>query len=207
MHILVEGLDLAGKSTICRLLKEHFGPMCQIRNNSLLPKGENPVFAFADAMRKEDPPAVSDPCVGHLYYAALLEDLSRFEAPAGIVVQDSTILGRSLAYHAACGTPDLPTLFEAQKPNHPRFDAAFYCRVTPETRCKRLGQRARKNLAADDFIFQKDPALFAKMERRLSDYVVGFHGGVEIETDGDLKHDEAKKAEIVGQIISRIPCL
>jgi thymidylate kinase len=203
MHILFEGLDLAGKSTVCRMVRAHFGGDCSIRRNSILPPGENAVHQLADRLRLEG--GIPDLNLGHLYYAALLEDLRRFEPSPSIVIQDSTILGRSMAYHKSNKTPDLPALFQARLAEHPRFDVAFYCRVTPETRVERLALRRPENLAEDDFLFQRNPDVFAEMERILMDYVIGFHGGVCLSTDGDIKNDESRKLELLAEILEHLP--
>jgi len=205
MHILFEGLDLAGKSTICRLLKQHLGDSCSIRNNSLLPAGENLTFNFANEQRLRN--SMSDRAIGFLYYAALIEDIQHFTPveTSEIVIHDSTILARSLAYHQAHQTENLPELFEQIKPFHPQFDAAFYCKVTPETRAHRLNLRAKKNLAADDFIFLKNPEIFASMETSISSHVTQFHHGIELSTAGDLKHDTACQSRIIDKILHHLP--
>ena len=42
----IEGLDLAGKSTVCRILRDRWH--AEMRNNSLLPPGANSIHAEAE---------------------------------------------------------------------------------------------------------------------------------------------------------------
>ncbi len=196
MRILFEGLDLAGKSTVCRIVRDAIGGDCLIRHNSLL--ADNPVYELANRLRLTS--GADSACLGFLYYAALRYDLQHHREDHRDIIQDSTILLRSLAYHRAHGTPHLPSLLEEARPLHPRFDAAFVCVVSRETREARLALRREENLGPEDFIFQKRPAVFAKMEEALRECAGAWFGAVTLRTDGDLRNDAGRVESLVEEI-------
>lgn len=148
MYILFEGLDLAGKSTVCRRFQANAAGEWSIRSNSLVQ--DNPVFELANRLRKEN--ALSAETLGNLFHVALLTDLERFSVPSSDVIQDSTIVLRSLAYHTINHTPRLPQLLEALLEHHPRFDQAFVCSASREVRLQRLAIRRKENLGPEDFL-------------------------------------------------------
>ena len=120
--IYVEGLDLAGKSTMCRFLRDKLG--AEHRHNSLIT--DNPLYQRAEGYRKDD--SLPTEALGWIYYGALAVDLLKYRKPQGPIVQDSTILTRSVALHRTFGNQHLADQFEALADCHPQFDVA----VRPE---------------------------------------------------------------------------
>ncbi len=142
--VLIEGLDLAGKSTLVRNLQAELtqrGIPVRVSRNALCP--DNPIAPVADALRR-------DPCAslletGALFLASHLWDARNFEPPPeGVIhIQDSCWL-RTLAYHTFHGTPGIPELLRAAAPSFPRFDAAVFLTADLAERRRRLGQRERR---------------------------------------------------------------
>ncbi|MFO0878132.1 MAG: hypothetical protein U0840_12350 [Gemmataceae bacterium] len=181
MYVHFEGLDLAGKSTICRLFREQAGGEWAIHHNALL--ADNPICALADRLRRE---GGGEESVGWLYHAALLFDLERFAPTTGNVLQDSTILLRSLAYHKVRGTAGLVERLETLLGRHPRFDRSFVLVADHTTRLHRLGIRRPQNLSPEDFLVRDEPARFYAMERVLVEYATSHFGATVLDTSGTL---------------------
>jgi len=181
MHVHFEGLDLAGKSTVCRLFREHTRGEWQVRHNALVP--ENPIYDLADRLRKE---GRGEESVGWLYHAALLLDLEQYEPTDGDVIQDSTVLLRSLAFHKVRGTPGLADRLETLLDHHPRFDRSFVLVADHQTRLERLAKRRPQNLGPEDFLVRDAPERFYAMERQLVDYAIRHFGAVVLDTSGEL---------------------
>jgi thymidylate kinase len=116
LTIHLEGMDLAGKSTVSQHLASALSD-CRVRRNSLV--AANPVYDLADRLRKEG--SVGEVALGQLYVAALAVDLEQYRPPQETVIQDSTLLLRSLAYHTAAGNPSVSEALKAMLPQHPRF--------------------------------------------------------------------------------------
>jgi thymidylate kinase len=163
MIIHVEGLDLAGKSTTCRRLKDRF-PELQINKNRLCI--DNPVHALADELRLTD--GLSSTPLGHLFYAALEWDIERWREPSAPTLQDSTVLLRSIVYHEAHGNDALAALFRGALERHPKFTSSYVLTCDREVRYRRLeGRISRGNDAPEDHILTQDPERFFAMETRL----------------------------------------
>ncbi len=181
MILHFEGLDLAGKSTVCRLLKDALPNSWRIRRNTLLES--NPVESLADKLRKEEEDPV---CVGWLYHAALRYDLAHFRESGDSIVQDSTILLRSLAYHSAFGNAELVECFLNLLEDHPRFDRSFVLVPDRETRLHRLRIRRKQNLGPEDFLVVQNPEVFQKMEEILVEYSCEFFRATVVDTSGSI---------------------
>ena len=164
--IHVEGLDLAGKTTACRGLAAALGPGWTVRRNRLA--ADNPVYELADHLRTTG--AAGAGTLGHLYVAALSADLDAHTPPDRRVIQDSTVLLRSLAFHAVAGTPCVVPALEALLPRHPRFEASVVLTASLDARRQRLEWRRRNQpheVADDDLLVVRDPARFLAMEQVL----------------------------------------
>ncbi|MDW8244803.1 MAG: AAA family ATPase [Thermogemmata sp.] len=181
MYILLEGLDLAGKSTVCRLLKSHVSGEWHVRRNALV--ANNPVCELADRLRRE---GEGEEMVGWLYYTALLFDLEHFCRPTENTIQDSTILLRSLAFHKVRGTPHLVERFEALVEQHPRFDYAFVLVADHQTRLERLAKRRRENLSPEDLLVKDNPQRFYAMEQVIIEYATRYLKAIKLDTSGEL---------------------
>ena len=194
--IHVEGLDLAGKSTVCRLLSARLG--AEHRHNSIL--RENPVHAQADALRLGKQLEAGP--LGWLFYGALLYDLEYYAPPEGPVVQDSTIILRSIAFHETFGDKALAAKFRTLLPRHPRFTRSFVLTASDEVRLKRLeGRRSRHNDGPEDYLICTDPDGFHRMERLLVE-MAAEHFGAEVVDSSNLER-EGGKDEVVDLIVGK----
>ncbi len=168
--ILVEGLDLAGKSTLVKNLKEELarrGVPVRASRNSLCP--DNPIAALADQVRRDPHASLAE--TGALFLAAHLWDARHFTPPPDRTVhlQDSCWL-RTLAYHTFHGTPGVPGLLREAMASFPRFDAAVFLTASVEERQRRLAQREREQPGvndANDHRVLTDPAGYLLLERTL----------------------------------------
>lgn len=180
-YVHFEGMDLAGKTTATGLFAEQSGESWAVRHNSLDP--DNPMFLLADSIRKDD--GYSAETLGNLYVAALMADVEKFERPTTNTIQDSTILIRSMAYHAVNQTPRIVEAFTSILPTHPRFDSSFVFTASIEARQGRLQQRMRDNpeeVAPDDLMVLRNPGKFMAMEKVLVDLAVSAFGAILINT-------------------------
>lgn len=187
MHIHFEGLDLAGKTTLCRRFRQHEGGDWEVHHNSLDPG--NPVWQLADRIRKED--SYSEETIGWCYHAAMMADFEGYRPPDGNRLQDSTVLLRSLAYHTVAGTPGLPGALKALLDRHPRFDRSFVCVASVEARLRRLSIRRKENLSAEDFIVRDDLKRFSDMEEVIIDLAQRHFDAVIIDTS-NLEEEEGR---------------
>lgn len=196
MQIHLEGLDLAGKSTLCRALSEAL-PDAKIRHNCLAE--DNPLYQQADAIRLKG--EMPDEPLGWLYYGALLADLDAWTPRTDSIIQDSTILLRSCAFHEVKGNFDLAARFRSLLARHPGFDRSFVLVSDRDTRLKRLeGRISRGNEANDDFLVRDDPAKFFAMEKILVDTAVTWFDAEVIDTS--RLEDQQERKRIIEHILA-----
>ena len=193
----VEGLDLAGKSTICRFIRDNYA--FQLRNNILV--SGNPLIQETDYLRKNG--LLDDDSLGKRYYDALLYDLECFDATQDHIVQDSTIIVRSIAFHSVLGNPELAKSFRKLLPRHPLFTRSVVLVASDEVRLKRLaGRCSRKNDSPEDHLIKKNPAVFHQMENIIIDLVVNHFGGTVI--DSSNMEQEGEKDRIAQRILQGV---
>lgn len=165
-YIHFEGMDLAGKSTATRLLTEGSEEPWEIRNNSIDP--DNQLFHLADKLRKDQ--TYGAETMGQLYVAASLADVEHFTRPEVNTVQDSTILARSMAWHAINGTPGVVESFTGILPKFQIFDRSFVFTASIKARQQRLEKRmaeAPDTVDADDLVVISKPERFMAMDAKL----------------------------------------
>jgi len=185
MRLHFEGLDLAGKSTVCRRLVDRSPHQWVVMRNSIT--ALNPVQQAANDLRKL--PGVTDEVAGWVYFAALLQDLASPVPDAPNLIQDSTILLRSIAYHSVMGNRKLADAFTGCLEAHPRFDHSFVCVASRETRLRRLAIRRQDQLGPEDFLVRDRPELFLAMEAKLVETAREHFGATLLRTD-HLESDE-----------------
>lgn len=170
--ILIEGLDLAGKSTLVRSLQAELtrrGIPVRVSRNALCP--DNPIAPVADTLRRDPTAGLLE--TGALFLASHIWDARNFQPPPDemIHLQDSCWL-RTLAYHTYHGTPGVPDLLRKAVPSFPRFDAAFFLTADLAERRRRLEQREREQPGtndANDHLVISDPQAYRGLERMLWD--------------------------------------
>ena len=132
----VEGMDLAGKSTVAEHLAAITG--AGVQHNCLVPG--NPVYAIADRLRRAN--EVTAKVLGPLYVSALMYDLDRLQPPTDRQVQDSTILLRSIAFNEVLGVRFVVRELLDQIPRHPRFGRTILLTATMDARKSPAGRTA-----------------------------------------------------------------
>jgi hypothetical protein len=174
-------MDLAGKSSTCRGLLAALGPGWRVRKNSLC--ADNPVYELADRLRRED--RSRGATLGHLYVAALLADLEDYRPPEGNMIQDSTIMLRTLAHHTVAATPGVVEVMETQLALHPRFTLSVVLTASRDARLRRLELRRRREgheIAPDDLLVESDPGRFFAMEALLVRLATEHFGAITLDT-------------------------
>ncbi len=172
----VEGMDLAGKTTATKALLEHLGSDTEIRRNSLNPK-------IVDQLRVKDLIDAAD--LGLLYLKVLEDDIRNFVKPEKNIIQDSTILLRSLSYHITMGNEDIVEGLLKLIEIHPKFTKSVLLTASIEKRQERLLQRQKDNpeeVAPDDLLVVEKPNLFMEMEANLIKYSTTYFNSLVIDT-------------------------
>ncbi|MBL8793293.1 MAG: hypothetical protein JNM56_05265 [Planctomycetia bacterium] len=168
--ILVEGLDLAGKSTLVRNLQAELtrrGVPVRVSRNALCP--DNPIAALADQVRRDPQAGLIE--TGALFLAAHLWDARHFTPPPDgtVHLQDSCWL-RTLAYHSWKDTPAIAEQLARAARYFPRFDFTVFLTAKSEERRHRLSQREREQPGsndANDHLVQSDPQGHSRLGRML----------------------------------------
>ncbi|MEW6281457.1 MAG: hypothetical protein AB1758_22800 [Candidatus Eremiobacterota bacterium] len=159
--IMVEGLDLSGKSTLVAGLAAELGRQgvpVSVRRNVLV--AGNGVAAEADRMRRD--PGRDRLRTAQLFLAAHLYDAAHFSLDPSLVhVQDSWWL-RTLAWERWNGHEQAAQALEAAALTFPRFDAVLVLTASPAERQRRYHLRG-KNDAGDALVFTA-PADFARLD-------------------------------------------
>lgn len=176
MYLLIEGVDLAGKSTIVKKLAEKKD--LKVNHSSLTPP--NPILNIAKEIDKD-----GSEWIGHLYVEALKWDLDHFTKPKEDTIQDSTILLRSLAYNTAANYSDVTNKLESMAFKHPLFDKVFILTASLEARVNRLRKRMENHphrVTVNDLKIIRDPQFFVKMEEAMIRYATFFFKPIIIDT-------------------------
>jgi thymidylate kinase len=202
VKLLVEGLDLAGKSTLSRGLLARIAPQLALRRNALVL--DNPVYLFADDLRRAR--TVDGAVLGPLYVAALELDLQRVVSDtdrAAHVLQDSLVGLRSYCYYAARGDEALAGKFAQMLDDgrHPVFDKAVVLTASIAKRRERLEERRRlapHEVAEDDLAVEKNPAMFMCMEEILVREAQRRYGALVIDTT------EMSQQEVLGAALEAV---
>lgn len=184
MRIHIEGMDLSGKTTLAANLmhQDLIRGNHVLRNNRLMPNNE--IAALADKLRIEG--AYNTRIIGQLYVAAVSADLhsSSVDYPEN-VVQDSTIILRSIAYHTIRNNQDIVKSLSECMQAHPTFDHSFYLKCDISERRRRLLKRQEEEpdtVADDDTAVVTSPGAFQEMDNVLCDLSVRNFGSIIIDT-------------------------
>lgn len=165
--ILVEGLDLAGKSTLVaglkRRLEEH-GYRVDLHHGDLC--DDNPVAAVTRKMMRWDS-GFTGAEGAPLFLASHLWDQRHFQSPGddrAVHLQDSCAL-RSLAFEKVLGEEFFTAKLQEIVANLPKFDAAYVLTAGMANRLKRFKERAQNDL--HDHFMLSDPVRFARVDSEL----------------------------------------
>jgi thymidylate kinase len=142
--VLIEGLDLAGKSTLTRQIIEHAKSNhidISTSRNALVPT--NPIALIADEYRRDKKAGYLE--TGALFLAAHEYDAIEFKypAPGKVHIQDSSWL-RTLAFHTLHKTRWIPDLVKSVSRHQPEFDAVIYLTASTAVRQQRVLKREKE---------------------------------------------------------------
>lgn len=190
--ILVEGLDLAGKSTLTKSLVAELkkqGKEVSYSRNAFVP--DNPIAQKADILRREDHVSLQE--TGGLFLAAHLYDALVFKYPeAGAYhVQDSCWL-RTLAYNTMHEARFIPELIRASHQFQPKFDLIIYLTASEKIRRERVLKRAIESEENDraDYMPWINPAKLRKNDEILFQQTVEFYPQTKKIDTTDMSPDE-----------------
>lgn len=179
--ILVEGLDLAGKSTLVKALEQHYasqGIAVRVGHGEFC--AASPIADVARAIMRTDEDFTGVEA-GALFLSSMLWDARHYESWNGLHIQDSSWL-RTLAFEQLYGSPALAELMEQQGRLFPRFDAALVLTASLPERQRRLQTREVNDV--HDLLAFKKPEKFLAIERRLIALVQEWEHGTVLATDG-----------------------
>lgn len=189
--VLLEGVDLSGKSSVIKhLVKKHK----DWRHQHYTIVGSNNILDVAREIEKD-----GSEWIGHLYVKALEKDLHFFKWPETNTIQDSTILLRSLAYHAAAKYTKIVHELETLALRHPKFSVSYVFTASIEVRKERLKERMQsepKRVTANDLKVIRDPEFFLRMESAMVDYAQTLFGAMVIDTSSMTVEDVANSISL-----------
>ncbi|MBR4171327.1 MAG: hypothetical protein IKR48_06715 [Kiritimatiellae bacterium] len=195
--IYIEGLELAGKSTICRLLRDYL--KAEYRHCSFL--SDNPIYNCASALHVAQ--KVKSDTLGGIFLGSVMRDLERYTPPDHFVVQDSTSVLRSIAYHSVIGDPGLADAFSKLLPRCPHFGASFVLWSSNEVRLKRLkGRISRHHDLPKDLLVRDEPDKFARMQDIMIETAKEFFDAEVVDTSN--MEQEGEKERLVEYLASKL---
>lgn len=167
LFIHIDGMDLSGKTEASLLLAKNKGDDWEIRRSTLLEN--NPIYRFTNNLYKNN--EATTEILGFLYLSALSHDIEHFEWPKKNIIQDSTIILRSIAYYTVNQNPRILEAFEDIIPKHPKFSASFILDASMEERLRRLEKRLKttEQISSGDLMIKTDPTKFIALNNCLID--------------------------------------
>lgn len=177
MRVLIDGMDLSGKSTLCRGLVERLQRAGVPARRNLGGLTHGAAHRFTQRAWRQRPPG--DGLVGWGFVASALTDALTRPEPPGVIVQEA-YAQHTIALAEGFGHPAVSRAMRALAPALPHFDHLFYLGATLETRRARYVTRG-VNDGMDALIFE-DPARFSRIEARLRGLMLEA-GAKVIETD------------------------
>jgi len=179
-YLHIEGMDLAGKSTIADIISRQSGLRWKIYNNCL--SQNNVIQQFIKQIR--DSRIYDDEIYGYLYYVTLFADIKCFKLKEN-VIQDSMLLLRSINYHREKNNNDLVQLFKKLVIKHPVPSVSVYLTTNMDSRKKRLLNRIEgnpKQLTKNDMLILKNPAKFEKRDNGLKELSQKYFNSIILDT-------------------------
>lgn len=198
LTIHIEGLDLAGKSTTCRLLRDRL--KAEYRHCALLP--DNEIYTFASSLHVAQ--RVRPETAGGVFLGSVMRDLERYTPPDHFVVQDSTTILRSIAHHSVLGDPGLADAFRELLPRYPKFGASFVLWSSTEVRLMRLeGRISRHHDTPEDYFIRDYPDKFNRMQDIIIETAKEYFDAQVIDTS--KMEQEGEKERLIEELVSRLP--
>ncbi len=206
-HFLVDGMDLAGKTTVVDQFAADQAAMGVTwdKRYSVISKPDargrsSGVALRAAAEQMARSGSYRPDTVGLVVLGALAADIDEYEPPEIPTVQESSTLLRSMSYFAINGhTRELQMIRELGE-RHPQFDATFVLTASREARLERLAYA--ENPSKSDLLVRDNPGKFFRQEELLVEGAQEFFGAVVIDTS-DMSIQEV--ARTIGAGIMNLP--
>ncbi len=162
MRVLIDGMDLSGKSSLACALVEQLKAdgIVACRSVGGLHKGR--VDALAQRVYRRSPPGSR--AVTWAFVAVVVVDVVFGRRSRGIVVHEAHA-AHTVAFARGFGARVAPRLLAGLRPLWPRFDLVISLRARADTRRARFSARAA-NDAIDAMLFT-DPGRFASIDADL----------------------------------------
>ena len=179
-YLHLEGMDLAGKTTIAKLIVKNSGLDWIIYNSCLSQK--NPIQELIKILLKQN--VYDDEIYGYLLFVALMIDIKVFKSNKN-VIQDSALLLRSIVYHKEAKHYTLVKLFEGIVERHPVPDISIYLTASIDVRRRRLMKRMQedsKEVTSNDKMILNNPEKFVKMDNCLMELSKKIFNSIVIDT-------------------------
>ena len=170
MIVLIEGLDLSGKSTLTKALVEELSSqgVCVISGYGALHKSAIGHYVHNDLVRREREGIFGTLRTNFLLMLLPVIDRLMYKSPnwKTILLHESYYC-RTIAYNRAHGIPIFFRVIQLLKPVLVEFDLVLYFTASLEARRERLKQRPAVN--SDDTVAVTDPELLQRMDSYLAD--------------------------------------
>jgi thymidylate kinase len=181
-HILLEGIDLSGKSSAIQFLNSHF-PSFSVNHQKLC--RINYLQTKIKELQKEG--LLTPNTIGHLYAESIRFDIENFASVdfGDGVLQDSLNLLRSLAYHSSFGNLSVVKHLESLAEIHPKMTKAFVFTASLEVRQARLMKRFSESPAsvtANDLLIINNPSVFQQMDSAIIQYAIRYFNAEVVDT-------------------------
>jgi cytidylate kinase len=166
IDLLIDGLDLSGKTTMANNFAKASGIDYRINNNKL--SRINPIHDFAAKM--SDSNLYHDAVIGKLYLAGLMNDIYSYVDDGVPTIQDGTVATKSIAYHIVRKTPFILDELQDLLKKYPNPKEAIYLYASIDERIKRLEKRKQlkpETVTRTDLLMTTDPKRFEHTERVL----------------------------------------
>ena len=173
-------MDLAGKSTIAKLIAKNSGVEWIIYKSCF--SQINPIQELIKKLIKQN--VYDDEIYGYLLFVALMADIKVFEANEN-VIQDSALLLRSIIYHKEAKHYALVKLFEGLVETHPVPDISIYLTASIDVRRRRLIKRMQEDsqkVTSNDKMIFNNPEKFIKMDYSLMELSKKYFNSIVIDT-------------------------
>lgn len=197
--VLVEGLDLAGKSTLVSFLRKKLIQRYEVVRYSRNAMTESNGFAvFADKQRKNPDIPLSETCP--LFIAAHLYDVLQFKFPEPneIHLQDSSWF-RTLAFNRVRDNQVFLPLLEMLGNVQIKFDLTLYLTASIAVRQKRVVQREKEDASENDhsdYLVYSDPDLFKKNDEMLLLTARNYCDYVEVIDTSELSQEDVQSVAL-----------
>ena len=175
--ILIEGMDLSGKTTIINYLDKILN-IDKIQQRTL--SGNSEIYNFAVLQSKKG--QLHTDLINQLYILAISEDLYNYQPKEdNIILQDSYFALRSYAFIKQKYSQTMADSVYKLLQVFPKPELAFYLTASTEERVKRNKERD-KPMAYMEKLLKSNPREFEAIEKHLRNITTGLFGAEIINT-------------------------